>query len=80
VTGRLGNDDANPSTAASAYFLLNLPTQLLSAYSVYPGQLGPPQKREACELLDRLDRIPGKLDPLLPTEQLQQNKHTFMWA
>ena len=29
-------------------------------------------------LLNHLDRIPCKLDPLLATQQLQQNEHAFM--
>ena len=31
-------------------------------------------------LLDRLDRAPCELDPLLPAEQLQQHKHAFVRA
>jgi hypothetical protein len=30
-------------------------------------------------LLDRLDRTSRKLDPLLPTKQIQQNKHSLVW-
>ena len=32
----------------------------------------------APQLLNRLDRIPCELDPLLPAQQLQQDKHPLM--
>jgi hypothetical protein len=28
---------------------------------------------------NRLDRVPCKLDPLLPTKQIQQNDYSFVW-